>query len=172
MVCIMLFWLFLIKRCLIKVTFKNIYFCLKNFSWSKVIKHLLTLLFFAFFIILHRSILYHLFFLIFTWTAYQMIYIISTIKQLFSQMICYYLSLLLLMLKFLRLLIKLRFEKQIWINTIYVIYGFRVEQTDSGSRTYLNEKLNLYHHREKCSNACKIRKSVLLLYNLFINFKM
>ena len=168
MVCIMLFWLILIKRCLIKVTLKNISFCLKNFSWRKVSMHLLTLLFLVF-LIYYTG---HLFFLICTWTTYQMIYIISTIKQLFSQMICYYLSLLLLMLKFLRLFIKLRFGKQIGINTIYVIYGFRTEKTGSGSRIYLNEKLNLYHHREKCSNACKIRKFVLLLYNLFINFKI
>ena len=66
-------------------------------------------------------------------------------------------------------------------------YEFRSEHTGLGSRSYifkenkilsltnlfqqyiliyLNEKLNFYHHinycTEKCSNAYKIRKSVLL----------
>ena len=58
-------------------------------------------------------------------------------------------------------------------------YEFRSKQTGSGSRSYIfkektkpyhsqtcfNNILRIYHHiyyREKCSNAYKIRKSVLL----------
>ena len=137
--------------------------------------HFLILFFLVFFNVLHGSILCHLFFLIYTWTTYQMIqYPLS--NSFVDDVLLSFIT---------------PINAKTWayeLNSNFVImsfYAFRSDRTGSGSRSYIFKEnkiiwlTNLFqkyikslsgweievlspYYREKCPNAYKIRKSVLL----------